>query len=76
MGGQDAVNNNGSKLILTPEALRGIQRDYIIMHPLPRVDEIHRDVDDFKQARYFQQSKNGMYVRAALLEIVAEHNLK
>ncbi|MCK5339410.1 MAG: aspartate carbamoyltransferase, partial [Bacteroidales bacterium] len=35
--------------------------------PLPRVNEIDSDVDDSPQAYYFQQAKNGVFVRMALL---------
>ncbi len=38
-----------------------------ILHPLPRVNEISQDVDDNKQAYYFQQALNGLYIRQALL---------
>ena len=41
-----------------------------IMHPLPRVDELNKDLDDLPTAKYFEQAKNGMYVRAALLKQV------
>jgi aspartate carbamoyltransferase catalytic subunit len=40
----------------------------ILMHPLPRVGEIAYEVDDLPQARYFQQAKNGVWVRMALLD--------
>ena len=39
----------------------------ILMHPLPRNIEISSDVDDHERAVYFEQAKNGMYVRMALL---------
>jgi len=39
-----------------------------IMHPLPRVDELNPDLDALPIAKYFEQAKNGMYVRAALLK--------
>lgn len=42
----------------------------IVMHPLPRVDEIHTDVDQDERAAYFRQMENGMYVRMALLALV------
>ena len=42
----------------------------IIMHPLPRVFELSTDVDDMPQAKYFEQAKNGMYIRAALVKEV------
>ncbi len=40
----------------------------IIMHPLPRVNEIDLNVDNLPQAKYFEQSQNGWFVRAALLQ--------
>jgi aspartate carbamoyltransferase catalytic subunit len=42
----------------------------IIMHPLPRVDEIARDVDSDQRAAYFREAKNGLYVRMALLQLI------
>ena len=44
-----------------------IPRHAIIMHPLPRVDEISTDVDTDHRARYFQQAWNGLYMRMAML---------
>lgn len=41
----------------------------IVMHPLPRVDEIHPCVDADPRAAYFRQAKNGLFVRMALLEL-------
>jgi carbamoyl-phosphate synthase/aspartate carbamoyltransferase/dihydroorotase len=42
----------------------------IIIHPLPRVDEISMEMDDDPRAAYFRQMENGMYVRMALLALV------
>ena len=42
----------------------------IILHPLPRVDEISTDVDHDPRAAYFRQMANGMYVRMAILSLV------
>ena len=42
----------------------------IILHPLPRLDEISVDVDKSKQAKYFKQAEYGMYTRAALLGLI------
>jgi carbamoyl-phosphate synthase/aspartate carbamoyltransferase/dihydroorotase len=44
--------------------------DMIVLHPLPRVDEISTDVDTDPRAAYFRQMENGMYVRMALLALV------
>jgi aspartate carbamoyltransferase len=41
-----------------------------ILHPLPRVDEISIDVDDYEGAAYFRQAHNGLYIRMALLALV------
>ena len=38
-----------------------------ILHPLPRVNEIDQDVDDNPKAYYFQQAKNGLFVRQAMI---------
>ena len=39
----------------------------VVMHPLPRVDEINTDVDNDPRAAYFRQMENGMYMRMAIL---------
>ncbi len=44
--------------------------DLIIMHPLPRVDEVEPEVDELPQARYFDQVRNGVIVRMALLDLL------
>ncbi len=53
--------------ILTRDKLRRAKADLLVMHPLPRVDEIHVDVDDDPRAVYFQQARYGMFARMALL---------
>ena len=55
---------------ITPESLAGSRENLIIMHPLPRVDEISPSVDDTAHARYFQQSFYGVPVRMALLKML------
>lgn len=47
--------------------LEQMKKDAIIMHPLPRVDEISTDVDDTANAKYFVQAEYGRHIRAALL---------
>ena len=47
--------------------LGGAKKEMIIMHPLPRVEEIHPSVDSTRHARYFQQAFNGVVARMALL---------
>lgn len=53
--------------ILTKEKLRNAKDDMLILHPLPRVNEIHPDIDLDKRATYFKQARYGMYVRMALI---------
>lgn len=53
--------------ILTKEKLVHAKSNMIVMHPLPRVDEIHPDVDDDPRAVYFEQARYGMFVRMALM---------
>jgi len=52
------------------ETLSTAKKDMMILHPLPRVDEIAPEVDKTPQARYFQQVWNGVVVRMALLALV------
>ncbi len=52
------------------KTLADAKKDLIILHPLPRVDEIAPEVDETPQARYFQQVWNGIVVRMALLALV------
>ena len=53
--------------ILTPEKLQLAKPDAIVMHPLPRVNEIATTVDNDSRAAYFRQAKNGKYIRMALI---------
>ena len=53
--------------ILTPDKLVPAKEDMIVMHPLPRVNEISVAVDDDPRAMYFPQAKNGMFIRMALI---------
>jgi len=53
-----------------PELVSQGPRDMIIMHPLPRVNEITTEVDSMPQAKYFVQAFNGVPVRMALLSMV------
>ena len=53
--------------ILTTDKLEAAKSDLTIMHPLPRVNEIERAVDDDPRAAYFRQVLNGKYIRMALI---------
>ena len=53
--------------ILTRSKLRPAKPEMLVMHPLPRVDEISYDVDDDPRAAYFKQAELAIYVRMALM---------
>lgn len=53
--------------IITPDTMRAMKRDAILLHPLPRVTEISPAVDADPRAAYFRQARNGVFVRMALL---------
>lgn len=60
------------KYIIDPAAMAVLSADAIVMHPLPRVDEIDSAVDKDPRAAYFRQAHNGVYIRMALLQMVLE----
>ena len=58
--------------ILTKEKTELASKDMLILHPLPRVNEISVEVDDDERAVYFKQAKYGVYVRMALIATLLE----
>jgi aspartate carbamoyltransferase catalytic subunit len=56
--------------VLKNEMLEGTRENMKVMHPLPRVNEIHPDVDVNPKAYYFQQTENGVYVRQAIISLI------
>ena len=70
---EEYVKEKGSYVIDSP-MVKKMKDDAIIMHPLPRVDEISVDVDSTKQAKYFEQAEYGKYTRAALLGLILNEN--
>ncbi|XP_071393365.1 multifunctional protein CAD isoform X4 [Centroberyx affinis] len=58
------------QFILTPHIMTSAKRKMVVMHPLPRVNEISAEVDTDPRAAYFRQAENGMYIRMALLATV------
>ena len=56
--------------VIDKSILGYMKKDAIVMHPLPRVDEISPEVDSDPRAAYFRQAHNGLYVRMALLRMV------
>ncbi len=55
---------------VTPELMSKAKSGMILMHPLPRREELPRQLDDDPRAIYFQQAKNGLYIRMALLSML------
>ena len=55
------------RYILDLEKIENAKEDLMILHPLPRVNEIAVEVDNDPRALYFEQAKNGMFVRMALI---------
>lgn len=58
--------------VINAATLALMRRDAIVMHPLPRVDEIAMEVDRDPRAAYFRQAQNGLVVRMALLKSVLD----
>jgi aspartate carbamoyltransferase catalytic subunit len=56
--------------ILTMDQVRQMKDDAIILHPLPRVNEIATEVDSDPRAQYFQEVRNGLFMRMALLNYI------
>jgi aspartate carbamoyltransferase catalytic subunit len=63
-----AYERNRNVYILTEDKVRKGKKDLLVMHPLPRVNEIAVEVDDDPRAAYFRQARFGMYIRMALLK--------
>jgi len=57
--------------IINREIINRAKKGITILHPLPRVNEISTDVDDYEGAAYFRQAHNGLYVRMALLALIS-----
>jgi len=54
--------------VINAVSMSKLKKRAIVMHPLPRVDEISPEVDSDPRAAYFRQAKNGLYLRMALLQ--------
>lgn len=64
---EDEYLKHKDAFILDLEKLKNAKHDLTIMHPLPRVNEIAKEVDDDPRAKYFEQVLNGKYMRMALI---------
>ena len=66
----DEYEKAKGQFIMTGDLANTMKKESIILHPLPRVDEITHDVDLNNRAWYFKQAENGLFVRMALLSML------
>ncbi|XP_022158873.1 aspartate carbamoyltransferase 3, chloroplastic isoform X3 [Momordica charantia] len=66
----DLYEQARGKYIVDTNVLKVMQKKAVVMHPLPRLDEITVDVDTDPRAAYFRQAKNGLYIRMALVKLL------
>ncbi len=64
---EDEYLKHKDAFILDIDKLKYAKKDLTVMHPLPRVNEIAREVDSDPRAKYFEQAMNGKYIRMALI---------
>jgi aspartate carbamoyltransferase catalytic subunit len=67
----EAYNRLKGVYIINRELVRQAKAGITILHPLPRVDEIAREVDSFEGAAYFRQAANGAPIRMAVIALLA-----
>ena len=58
--------------VIGQDVVNKMKEDSILLHPLPRIDEISTDVDSAKQAKYFEQAEYGKFTRAAILSMLLQ----
>ncbi|MEM7828050.1 MAG: aspartate carbamoyltransferase [Candidatus Aenigmatarchaeota archaeon] len=68
--GIEKIKDAYNKFRLNKEMINHMKSDAIVLHPLPRVNEIDKEIDSDPRARYFEQSKNGVYMRMALIKYI------
>ena len=71
---EEEYANVKDSYVIGLDVIKKMKDNAIILHPLPRVDEISTDVDKTKQAKYFEQAEYGKYTRAALLGLILNEN--
>lgn len=67
---EDEYNAVKDSYVIDTNTLAKMKKDTAILHPLPRVNEIHPDVDSDPRAAYFRQMQNGLFVRMALIDML------
>ena len=66
---REKYKNDFENLILNNEVMKKCKENAIVMHPLPRNHEINTEIDEDERCIYFEQMKNGVYVRMAILDL-------
>ena len=66
-----AYERNRGVYILTAKKMEHAKKDLLVMHPLPRVNEIAVEVDDDPRAVYFKQARYGMFARMSFVKTLA-----
>jgi aspartate carbamoyltransferase catalytic subunit len=66
----EAYNRLKGTYVITNDVIRRAKPGITILHPLPRVDEIAREVDDYEGAAYFRQASNGGPIRMAVIALL------
>lgn len=64
----EAYNEVRGRYVIDRRSMERMRKYAILMHPLPRVDEIAAEVDDDPRSAYFRQARNGLHIRMALLD--------
>ena len=72
MSGDKKLSIGQDRFVLDATALEVLPKEAIIMHPLPRQDEIPQSTDTDPRAKYFRQAGNGLYIRMAMLDKILE----
>ncbi len=67
---EDEYSSVKDSYVIDTNTLAKMKKDAAILHPLPRVNEIHPDVDSDPRAAYFRQMQNGLFVRMALIDML------
>ncbi|MDO5690316.1 MAG: aspartate carbamoyltransferase [Tissierellia bacterium] len=73
---EEAFNAINGKYCLTREMLSQVDKNIIVLHHLPRVDELDESVDDYPGAAYFEQTYNGVLVRGAMMTMLLKKDLE
>lgn len=68
-------NKHVHNIMISSHTLRHSKDSLIVMHPLPRNEELSTDLDNDPRSHYFEQAKNGVYMRMAILKHIVQHHV-